>query len=78
MRAVLALLLAHRTFCRLEEGLWAKHRPVITPDHQLVASMASIPEGCNTFRANQIASANSAAIRRHFAELTAETKNARG
>ena len=54
-----------------EEGLWAKHRPVITPDHQLVASMASIPEGCNTSRANQIASANSAAIRRHFAELTA-------
>jgi len=53
-----------------EEGLWAKYQPVCSPDPTLISCMSPIPEGCTTSRANQMASANSAAIRRHFAELT--------
>ena len=54
-----------------KQGLWTKHKPIFKPDPALLASIQPFPEACGSSKAAQISAANSAMIRRHFAELTA-------
>lgn len=54
-----------------KQGLWMRSKPILKPDPALLASIQPFPETCGSSKAAQISAANTATIRRHFAELTA-------
>mmetsp|Transcript_44839 Transcript_44839/g.116096 ORF Transcript_44839/g.116096 Transcript_44839/m.116096 type:complete len:288 (+) Transcript_44839:3-866(+) len=53
------------------EMLWTAYRPLSSPDQALLGRLREAPPGSDSVRAARVAATNSAALRRHFEELTA-------